>query len=66
MDDNNKALDNTCHSTSTAYEKQLLEQSAIISNLTNLVTTMLEKMSDKIGNNTINNNISNNECELQY
>ena len=62
---NNKLSDNTPHSTSTAYEKQLLEQSTIISNLTNLVTTMLEKMSDKIGNNTINNinninHISNN------
>jgi len=60
MDDNNKAVDNTPHSTSTAYEKQLLEQSTIISNLTNLVTTMLEKMSDKIGNNTINNINNNN------
>ena len=58
---NNKASDNTPHPTFTAYayEKQLSEQSAIISNLTTLVTTMLEKMGDKIGNNTTNN-INNN------
>ena len=44
---NNKSSDNMHHPISTIYEKQLSEQSAIISNLTNLVTTMLEKMSDK-------------------
>ena len=67
-DNNNKLSDNTSQPTSTVYEKQLLEQSAIISNLTNLVTTMLEKMSDKFDNNTINtiNNINNNVNNVNY